>query len=63
MPASRRPPPLLVDSITAAATLAISPRKLWELAKRGDIPTVRIDRTVRYSIDDLRAYVDRQRAG
>ena len=42
----------------AARTLAISPRKLWELTAGGDIPAVRIGRSVRYDPVDLRAWIE-----
>lgn len=59
-----RPAKLLVTAREAAAMLAISPRKLWTLSNRGDIPRIQLDgRMVRYAVDDLRAYIDRQRAG
>ena len=47
----------LVKSRKAAAYLGICERKLWELAKDGRIPSVRIDRSVRYDIDDLDAFI------
>lgn len=53
---------LLVTARQAAAILSISERKLWTLANRGDIPRLKIDRAVRYAIDDLQDFVDRQRA-
>lgn len=53
-----KPVPLLVNTVDAAAMLAISPRKLWELTNCGAIPCVRIGRSVRYSPDDLRVWID-----
>jgi excisionase family DNA binding protein len=47
----------------AAALLAIGERKLWELTNRGEVPHVRIGRSVRYSVDDLLAYVAAHRSG
>jgi excisionase family DNA binding protein len=47
----------------AAALLAVSERKLWELAIAGEIPMVRFGRSVRYSVDDLRQWVDAHRKG
>jgi excisionase family DNA binding protein len=52
---------LLLKSRDAALALAISERKLWELTKKKEIPTVRIGRAVRYSPVDLEAWIDRQR--
>ena len=46
----------------AAAVLAISPRKLWQLTKDSMIPCVRIGRSVRYDPRDLAAYVERAKS-
>ena len=48
---------LLLRAAEAARALAISPRKLWELTKRGEIPRVRFGRMVRYDIEDLRKWI------
>ena len=53
----------LLTARQAAARLAISTRKLWELSNRGEIPVIRVDRAVRYDPSDLAAYVDSQRIG
>ena len=45
---------LLVKAREAARLLAISQRLLWELTNRGEIPCVRLNRSVRYSIAELR---------
>jgi excisionase family DNA binding protein len=50
--------PLLLTSRQAAEALAISERKLWDLTKRGDIPVVRIGRSVRYAPADLQAWIE-----
>ena len=52
--------PLLTSS-DAAKLLAISARTLWDLAKAGDIPRVRIGHSIRYDPADLKAYVTRQK--
>lgn len=64
-------PRLLLNKADAAKSLGVSPRVLEELAKRGDIETVRIppcfgsspnpQPMVRYPVDGLRAYVARLR--
>ena len=51
-------PTLLVDARRAAAMLAISPRTLWSLTNNGEIQHVRIGRAVRYSVEDLRKWVE-----
>lgn len=57
-----RPAKLLVTARQGAKLLEISERKLWTLSNRGDIPRIKIDRLVRYAIEDLQDYIDRQRA-
>ena len=49
----------LVKCREAAAYLGISERKLWELKKAGRIPSVRIDRCVRFDIADLDTFIRR----
>jgi len=47
----------------AAEALAISPRKLWSLTASGEVPHVRIGRSVRYSLDDLQIWIAGQTKG
>ena len=49
---------LLLDSRTAAKALSISERTLWQLSKDGEIPRVKIGRSVRYDRRDLIAFID-----
>ncbi|HEV3024960.1 MAG TPA: helix-turn-helix domain-containing protein [Pirellulales bacterium] len=49
--------PILLAPPDAARALAVSPRTLWGLTASGKIPCVRIGRAVRYSPDDVRAWV------
>jgi len=51
----------LINSKQAAVYLCVSPRKLWDLSKSGRIPTVKIDRVVRYDLDDLNNFIDQQK--
>lgn len=51
--------PLLLTSREAAQRLRISERSLWQLAKDGRLPVVRLGRSVRYSISDLQALISR----
>ena len=37
--------------------MGLCERKLWELEKDGRIPSVRIDRSVRFDINDLDAFI------
>ena len=49
--------PLLLDESQAAVLLSLSPRKLWELAARGAIKSVKIGALKRYRRIDLEAWV------
>jgi excisionase family DNA binding protein len=49
--------PLLLKPNKAASVLAISPRKLWELTNRKAIPHLRIGRSVRYDLADLKGWI------
>lgn len=55
--------PLLVNSREASRLLQISERTLWTLTKAGEIPSVRLGRSVRYSVDALRRWIDANHAG
>jgi excisionase family DNA binding protein len=50
--------PRLLKPPDAAKRLGISERKLWDLAKRGEVPVVRIGRSVRYDVADLQRWID-----
>ena len=56
-------PALLLTPQQAAAALAISPRKLWGMTASGEIPHIRLGRSVRYPLDDLRCWIDGQKKG
>ena len=56
-------PALLLTPRQAAEALAISQRKLWSMTASGEIPHVRIGRSVRYPVDDLRDWIDQQKKG
>ena len=49
---------LLWTSRESAAALSVSERTLWKLTNEGDIPCVRIGRSVRYDPADIRAWID-----
>lgn len=55
--------PLLVTAREAARMLAVSPRKLWAMTfeETPGLPYVRCGRLVRYSCNDLRAWIDTRR--
>ena len=48
---------LLLTPREAAKTLGICERTLYSLTKRGEIPVIRSGRIVRYSVDDLKAWI------
>lgn len=53
--------PQLVRSQDAARFLALSDRKLWELTRSGNVPHIRIGRSLRYDLDDLRRWIEQQK--
>jgi excisionase family DNA binding protein len=54
------PPPLL-DRRQAATILGISTRTLSRLAKRGEIPFVRVGSSHRFTVEDLKAFIGQNR--
>ena len=50
--------PALLTPRQAAAALSVSTRKLWSITACGDVPCVRIGRSVRYDAADLAAFVE-----
>lgn len=52
--------PLLVDERTAAKMLGICGRKLFDLAKSGAIPFVKIGKAKRYAVAALVEFIKRQ---
>ncbi|MEQ8209403.1 MAG: helix-turn-helix domain-containing protein [Lacipirellulaceae bacterium] len=48
---------ILLKPAQAAESLEISQRKLWSMTNSGEIPHVRIGRSVRYPVEDLRRYI------
>lgn len=63
MIANDKSEPLLLTAAQAAKVLAISPRTLWTLTDTGVVPCVRLGRSVRYSTDDLREVIRKNRRG
>lgn len=54
---------LLLSPKEAAELLSISPRKLWSLTASGNLPHLKIGRSVRYPVEDLRLWIAGQRKG
>ena len=64
---STRPNPSMPETLAlrpreAAAALGISERKFWELANRGEVPSVKLGRARRFPVDALRAWLADQAA-
>ena len=51
------PEPPLVSPRQAARLLSVSERTLYAFTRNGTIPVVRLGRSVRYSLDDLREWI------
>lgn len=57
MPPNANLSSLLVTADEAAQLLSVSPRTLWSLTHEGVVPCVRLGRSVRYSLETLRAVI------
>lgn len=55
--------PLAVREKQAAEALGISPRKLWEIANRGEIKAIKVDGVKLYSVRELTRWLDEQIGG
>lgn len=55
------PAPLLVTPREAARMLSVSERTLWSLSAKGEIPRIKLGRSARYAVSDLREFIERQR--
>lgn len=56
-------PRLLLTPREAAAALSVCEKTLWSLARRGELPAVRIGRAVRYDVADLQAFINGRKGG
>ena len=54
---------LLMDTRATARTLCISERKLWGMTASGQIPHIRIGRSVRYAVRDIEEWIDKNTKG
>ena len=50
---------ILLTPREAANALSVCERTLYGLTQRGELPAVRIGRSVRYSVEDLRAWIEK----
>lgn len=55
--------PLALRAPEAARSLGISTRQLWTLTNSGEVPHVRIGRTITYPLDALRAWLRKRSRG
>ena len=53
--------PLLVDTREAARLLSVSERTVANIVARGDLAPVRLGRSVRFDINDIRALIERKK--
>jgi excisionase family DNA binding protein len=53
----------LLTAREAAKILTISPRHLWDLTDRGELPAIKIGRSVRYARADIDAFIAKSRTG
>lgn len=60
---STMPETLVVKEPAAAHILQISNRAMWALGASGAIPFIKIGRSKRYDVADLRAYITEQKTG
>ena len=58
---THEPSKMLLKPQAAADALSISPRKLWSLTAGGEVPCVRIGRSVRYDPADLKNLIAQQK--
>ncbi len=56
-------PSVLLTHAEAADVLRLSPRHVFELAKKGDLACVRVGRRVFYQPSDLQDFISRHRSG
>jgi len=50
--------PVAATDKEAAEILRLSPRKVWDMGKSGEIPRIQMGKSVRY---DVRGYIEKQR--
>ena len=55
---------LLLSARETALALSVCEKTLWNITEpRGDLPCVRINRRVAYSVEDLRRWIDQKKGG
>jgi len=56
-------PSRLLTSQQVADALQCSVRFVWDWTKRGELPAVRMNRLVRYRVEDIEAFIARHQDG
>ena len=51
---------LLLSPREAAKALSVCEKTLWTLSQKGEVPVIRIGRAVRYPVDGLREWIQKQ---
>ena len=51
----------LLTEVETADVLSVCPRTVWTLADTGQLPKVRIGRSVRYDRKDIAAFIERSK--
>ncbi|NLZ05581.1 MAG: helix-turn-helix domain-containing protein [Phycisphaerae bacterium] len=54
------PEPLLVNAKQAGRMLSVCERTIFNLVGRGELRPIRIGKSIRFSIEDLKAWIARQ---
>lgn len=54
--------PQLLTAVQAAKCLAVSAKTLWSLTARGELPCVRMGRSVRYDVLDLDRFIESRKS-
>lgn len=62
-PVAKEVTPLLLTVRETAKALAVCEKTIANLTNRGDLRPVRIGRAVRYDPAELRAFIERRKAG
>jgi excisionase family DNA binding protein len=59
-PKDKAPIRLLLSPREAAQALSICEKTLYTITKDGEIPVIRMGRSVRYPVDGLKEWIDKQ---
>ena len=51
---------LLLSVRDAAKALSVCEKTLWTLTQKGQIPVIRIGRAIRYPVDGLRVWIQKE---